>query len=185
MARHGETDWNRLGRWHGQQDPPLNGAGKEQARALAAQLQHEELSAIYCSVLRRSIETAQEVAARHRMNVCRDARLNELRLGAWEGLTRKDIAARYPDLLQAWDSDPLSVRPPGGESIAELQERVLAVLSEIALAYPGETVCMIGHNVGNRIVHCRYLGLPLSKALAGVLEHAVCEVIEIPHPQWG
>jgi len=185
LARHGETDWNRLGRWQGQADIPLNSTGREQAIALAARLRKESLAAIYSSTLRRAVETAQEVAALHRMNVCRDARFNELKLGAWEGLTRREIAARDPELLAAWEADRLSTRPPGGEGVEELEQRVLAALREIALAYPGETVCLIGHHMSNGIIRYRYLGLPLAEALGGTPPHAEFEVVEIPHPQWG
>jgi broad specificity phosphatase PhoE len=185
LARHGETDWNTQGRWQGQEDVPLNSKGKEQALKLAARLKGESLAAVYSSALRRAIETAQEVALHHRINVCRDARLNEINLGSWEGLPYKEIAARYPDLLAAWNSDPQSVRPPGGESIAELEQRVLDATQEIALAFPGETVCLIGHKMTNGVIRHHYLGLELNEALRGEPEHAVCEVVEIPHPLWG
>jgi broad specificity phosphatase PhoE len=182
LARHGETDWNRRGRWHGQANIPLNSVGRQQAMALSASLKDEPLAAVYCSTLQRAVETAQAVAAVHRLNVCRDARLNELDLGQWEGMTRKDIAARYPDLLQEWDADPASMRLPEGESIADLEERVMAVIHEIALAYPGETVCLVGHKMTNGIIRSRYMGLPLADALGSVPEHAIWEEAELPYP---
>jgi broad specificity phosphatase PhoE len=182
LARHGETDWNRQGRWQGQENVPLNAAGREQAMALSASLKKEPLAAVYSSTLRRAIETAQVVAAQHKLNVCRDERLNEINLGDWEGLTRKEIKTRYPELLEQWEADPYGVKPPNGESIAEVERRVIAVLQEIALAYPGETVCLIGHKVTNGIIRSRYLGLPLNDALQSVPAHAVWEVIELPYP---
>ena len=132
LACHGETDWNRLGRWQGQKDLPLNGRGREQALALSAHLKNERLAAVYSSLLRRAIETAHEVALPHRLNVCRDERLNELDLGAWEGLQRQEIAAKYLQLLQAWETDTRSVSPPNGESVADLEKRVLSAMREIA-----------------------------------------------------
>jgi broad specificity phosphatase PhoE len=185
LARHGETEWNRLGRWQGQHDLPLSSRGREQALALCARLKSERLSAVYSSALRRAIETAHEIAVCHRLNVCRDARLNELNLGEWEGLRRQEIATKYPQLLQAWEADTRSVSPPNGESVADLERRVLSAIQEIALAYPGETVCLIGHKMTNGIIRCRYLDLLLNDALQGVPEQAVAEVIEIPHPLWG
>jgi broad specificity phosphatase PhoE len=116
LARHGQTEWNRLGRWQGQQDLPLNATGREQALALSASLKQEPLAAVYSSVLQRSVETAHEVAVRHKLNVCRDARFNEIDLGTWGGLLRKEIAAKDPQLLEAWFADPRSVCPPAGES---------------------------------------------------------------------
>ncbi len=185
LARHGETEWNRLGRWQGQEDIPLNSRGREQALALAARLRHENLAAVYSSTLRRSIETAQEIASDHRINVCRDERVREINLGAWQGMLYKEIAARYPELLRAWEEDPTQVRPPAGESIAELQARVLAALREIALAYPGETVCLIGHQLCNSVIRAHYRGISLREALRIEPAHAVCESIDLPHPLWG
>jgi broad specificity phosphatase PhoE len=185
LARHGETDWNREGRWQGQKNVPLSNRGREQALTLANRLKSEQLAAVYSSALQRAIATAQEIAIRHKLNVCRDERLNEIDLGEWEGLPHKDIVAKYPQLLQAWERDPFSVQPPNGEGIAQLERRVLAAVREIALAYPGETVCLIGHKMTNGIIRCHYLGLPLNEALRTVPDHAVYEAIEIPHPQWG
>ena len=185
LARHGETDWNRLGRWQGQADPPLNDSGRRQALALGASLKTSVLAAVYSSTLKRASETAQVVAAQHRLNVCRDPRLNEIDLGDWEGLTRKEISVRYADLLRAWEADPCSVRPPHGETIADLEERVLAVMREIARAYPGETVCVVGHKISNGVIRSRYLGLPLIEALRSAPEHIVVDTMDIPHPLWG
>jgi broad specificity phosphatase PhoE len=185
LARHGETDWNQQGRWQGQQNLALNRAGIDQALALSARLKGERLSAVYSSALRRAVETAQAIAHEHKLNVCRDERLNEISLGEWEGMQRKEIAARYPQILQMWETDPCSTRPPRGESIAELEKRVLAALQEIARAYPGETVCLIGHKMTNGIIRCHYLGLPLNEALRGVLPQGEYEAIPIPHPLWG
>jgi phosphoserine phosphatase len=185
LTRHGETEWNRLGRWQGQQNLPLSSKGREQALALAASLKREPLSAVYSSVLQRSVETARAVAVLHNLNVCRDPRLNEINHGLWEGLTRREISAKYPQLLQAWEADPHSVKPPDGEDLADVEERVLAAIREITLAYPGETVCVVGHKMVNGIIRCHYLNLPLNDALRSVPEHAVYEVIEIPHPLWG
>lgn len=185
LARHGETDWNQRGRWQGQRDIPLNGTGRNQALALSAALKKEQLAAVYSSTLQRAVETAQIIAKEHKLNVCRDERFKESGLGAWEGLTRKEIAAAYPQLLQAWDADPRSVIPPNGESVAENEKRILAALQEIARAYPGETVCLIGHKFTNGIIRSHYLGLPLVEALGGVFAQGMYEVITIPHPLWG
>ena len=185
LARHGETEWNQRGRWQGQRDLPLNRAGRDRALALSAGLRTEPLAAVYSSALQRAVETAQTIAKEHKLNVCRDERFNEINLGAWEGMTRKEIAAAYPQILQAWEAGPRNVRPPNGESIAAIEERVLAALQEIAGAFPGETVCLIGHKITNGVIRSHYLGLSLVEALSGDLPQGTCEVIEIPHPLWG
>src|SRR5438876_6692501 len=86
LARHGETDWNRDGRFQGHADPPLNDRGREQARSLADALADQPIEAIYSSDLRRAHETAQIVAQRQGLEVLVDPDLRERDVGEWSGL---------------------------------------------------------------------------------------------------
>lgn len=182
LARHGETDYNRQGRLQGTSDIPLNGKGRDQATRLAAGLKREQLAAVYTSTLQRAIETAQGIAVQHRLNVSRDERLNEIRLGQWEGLSTRDLAARYGQIWQAWSADPSSVTPPDGESLAQVQKRVLAVTREIALAFPGEIVCLVAHGMTNAVIRSHYLGIPLADALRTIPAQGEWEAIQLPYP---
>ena len=92
LARHGETDWNREGRWQGHADISLNERGREQARALAKQLSGVAFDVIYASDLVRAHETALIVAEERRMPVHTDAGLREIDVGGWSGLTPDEIA---------------------------------------------------------------------------------------------
>ena len=94
LARHGETDWNREFRIQGSSDIELNELGRKQAHALAQELEHVELDAIYSSDLSRARATAEAVAASHGLEVRLDPRLRERSFGSWEGLTREDIDER-------------------------------------------------------------------------------------------
>ncbi|HEU0337127.1 MAG TPA: histidine phosphatase family protein, partial [Gaiellaceae bacterium] len=96
LARHGETDWNREGRFQGHADPPLNDLGRAQARELADRLAREPLAAVYASPLRRAYETAEIVAATHDLPLRSVAGLREVDVGSWSGLTRSEIEARFP-----------------------------------------------------------------------------------------
>src|SRR5204862_6778501 len=93
LARHGETDWNRDGRFQGHADPPLNDRGREQARALASELAGDVLDAVYTSDLLRAHETAQIVAATKGLSVVVDPDLRERDVGEWSGLTLPEIEA--------------------------------------------------------------------------------------------
>ena len=97
LARHGETEWNREGRWQGWADPSLNDTGRAQARELAEQLRATPFDAVYSSDLRRALETAVILAAPHDLAVVTDADLREIDVGAWSGLTRAEITERFPD----------------------------------------------------------------------------------------
>src|SRR5262249_24465064 len=97
LVRHGESDWNRAGRWQGHADPPLNERGREQARALAARLAGTHRDAIYASDLAGAWETAEIVGAAKGISVVRDAALREIDVGEWSGLATAEIERRFPD----------------------------------------------------------------------------------------
>jgi broad specificity phosphatase PhoE len=135
LARHGETDDNRPPlRFQGQRDTPLNDAGRAQAHALAERIAREqpEIAALWCSDLSRARETAEIVGARIGLLPRPDARLREGNRGRWEGLLFEEVAAAEPDRYAAWRRAGADFRFPGGESLAEQQQRVLAALDEIA-----------------------------------------------------
>ena len=105
LVRHGETDWNRDGRWQGHADRSLNDRGREQSRALADALAGEDVAAVYASDLSRARETAEIVAARLGRPVGVDARLREVDVGGWSGLTMAEIEARFPMEVARWRAE--------------------------------------------------------------------------------
>ncbi len=144
FCRHGETDWNRTGRWQGHADPPLNELGREQADALAEALAAEPPDAIYASDLRRACETAAIVGARFGLPVTSDPSLREIDVGSWAGLTRAEIAGRE------WD----------GETYEQHRERVLAAVCRIAERHPAGRVLVVAHGGSLRRVQEAALGEP-------------------------
>jgi broad specificity phosphatase PhoE len=143
LARHGETDWNREGRFQGHADPPLNDTGRAQAAGLAAEVADIELAAVYSSPLRRAFETAQCVAAPHDLTpIVLDA-LREVDVGSWQGLTREEIEARSPEEFARW----LDYQQgwPDGESYEEMGRRVVAALLDVAAEHDGESVLAVTH----------------------------------------
>lgn len=145
LARHGETDWNRDGRWQGQTDTSLNERGREQARALADALAGDGIAAIYTSDLARANETGTIVAKRLNVPLCVDRRLRELYFGGWEGLTTSEIEQQYPGEVARWRADDGSNAFAGGESYTRMGERVVEALAEIAAAHPSEDVLVVLH----------------------------------------
>jgi broad specificity phosphatase PhoE len=132
LARHGETDWNREGRFQGWADPPLNRTGLDQAVELSVRLMADELTAVYSSPLRRALETADVVAASHGLEPTTVDALREVDVGSWSGLTRAEIEERFPaeyarwlDYEQGWQD---------GETYEAMAERVVAALLELASA---------------------------------------------------
>ena len=137
LARHGETDWNRDRRVQGHSDIPLNDAGRAQARDLARQLRNERLDAVYASDLSRARETAEIAAAGTDLPVRELIDLRERHFGTWEGLTDDDIRARFPESRTGSWGD--------GETVDEMDARVVGALRAIAADHGGATVLVATH----------------------------------------
>ncbi|MDE2571643.1 MAG: histidine phosphatase family protein [bacterium] len=124
LVRHGETTWNIAGRYQGRKDSMLSGRGMAQAHALAERLAHEPPAAIVCSPLLRTRATADVVAQRLDLRAEVDQRLIEISHGAWEGHTRAEVAAGWPEMVERWQNAPHQVRfPDGGETLDDVLER--------------------------------------------------------------
>jgi broad specificity phosphatase PhoE len=146
LTRHGETAWNLERRYQGHGDSPLTGRGLEQARCLARRLAHEPIYAVYCSDLARARLTAEAVVAGRGLPVVVDPAWRELNYGAWEGLTRQEIDARFSEAWARRLADPAHGAPPGGESRSALQRRAVAALTAVRDRHAGRTVLVVTHS---------------------------------------
>jgi probable phosphoglycerate mutase len=159
LARHGETDWNRDGRWQGHADQPLNAAGRAQAKELADELRDEPIAAVYASDLARARETADIVAAPRGLLVRTDRRLREVDIGGWSGLTLAEVEARYPETVARWRAGDPAHSFEAGETYAAMGERVAEALREIARRHPGEQVLVVLHGGPIRAVLAHEAGI--------------------------
>jgi len=149
LVRHGETEWNRIGRWQGATDIPLSDVGRAQARLLAARLRDSRIAAVYASQLSRALETAQILAAGLGAPAPTvDPRLRERGYGAFEGLTREECAERFPRVWEQYLADRRVV-PPNAEPQAQVTERITAAMLEIAAAAgdrpDAEAILVVSH----------------------------------------
>ena len=146
LARHGETTSNAERRFQGQLDVPLNDTGREQARALAEAVRDEPLAALYASPLVRARETAEIVGAAIGLEVRLDDRLKEVHVGDWEERLKDDLEREDPGAWAAFGRAGEDFRFPGGESLAEQQDRVIAALVDITQRgdLPALVVCHRG-----------------------------------------
>jgi 2,3-bisphosphoglycerate-dependent phosphoglycerate mutase len=144
-VRHGETAWNRDTRIQGHTDIALNEHGRWQAQQLAHALREEPIAAFYASDLSRALETAQAVASLHNQPVSTHTGLRERCFGRFEGHTWAELETRWPEDALAWRKRVPHFAPPGGESLLQLQARVVAAVSELAARHPGEQVLMVAH----------------------------------------
>ncbi|MFO0687202.1 MAG: histidine phosphatase family protein [Myxococcota bacterium] len=149
LIRHGETTWNRAGRWQGHADPDLTETGIEQARRVAEALAAEQTlrpwTRVYASDLLRARATALRIADALGLPLAIDPRLRELDVGGWSGLTRAEIALRDEATLLAFESGAPDVRPGGGETRIEIRERSHAFVCELARRHAGERLLVVTH----------------------------------------
>jgi probable phosphoglycerate mutase len=141
LIRHAESTWNAAGRWQGHGDPPLSPAGRQQAAALAEQ----GIDVLIASDLARSAQTAAILGARWGVVPRFDARLREIEIGAWTGLTREQILAHDAERLAAFEAEQLETRPGGGETRLEIRARVRAAAAEFEAAHRGRRVAVVTH----------------------------------------
>jgi broad specificity phosphatase PhoE len=156
LARHGETDWNRDGRWQGHSNTRLNEEGRRQARELAEQL--DGVDVVYSSDLARARETAEIVAGRLGLEVRADRRLRERGFGAWEGLTFEEIERDFGDALGRWQTGE-GFGADDAEPFEAFAARIHAFLDEVLRAHPDENVLVIAHGGSIRVIHALANGL--------------------------
>lgn len=141
LVRHGETEWNREGRWQGHADVPLSEQGQIQAERLAQRLAHEQVlvDQIYASDLSRAWETAQIAARPLNLPVRACPELQELDVGSWSGLTREQIVAQFPGAF-------VSLRyAPDGEQGPAFRERVTNITLRLAQEHQGQRLMLVTH----------------------------------------
>jgi broad specificity phosphatase PhoE len=163
LLRHAETEWNRDRRFQGWRDSALTPTGREQAQSAARLLAATPVAAVWSSPLGRARETAAAIAGPHALPVREAEAFKEMGLGAWEGLTRDEVEARFPDELRAWAETPHLAAWPGVEPLAAVRARALAGLAAVREAHAGQTVCLVSHGVTCRVLILEALGLGLDR----------------------
>jgi probable phosphoglycerate mutase len=147
LLRHGVTEHTSARRYSGRDgaDLALSALGRQQAAAAATTLAGEEpFDAVLCSPLRRTRETAEVVAERLGLPVREDGDWVECSFGEWDGLTMQEVAARWPDEHAAWIGSTTAA-PPGGESLADLEARVLRARDRTLARLPRRRVLVVTH----------------------------------------
>jgi probable phosphoglycerate mutase len=160
LVRHGETDDNKNLVFQGQLGRGLNAHGRAQAARLASRLVRAVTrpSALYASDLDRAHETAAILGGALGLEPALDADLREVYLGAWQGLTHAEIAQRFPDEWAAWRAGR-DIRRGGGETYAELGDRVARALERIARGHPGSAAIVVSHGAALKTFAGRVLGI--------------------------
>jgi len=189
LVRHGETEWNRVSRFQGAMDIPLNDTGREQARQAADFLSDVPLNFAASSPLLRPKETAEIILKRHPgVELRLDKRLCEISHGLWEGQFEREIATQYPELLQRWKDVPETVQMPEGENLRQVWERAIAAWQDLvhaafAASRPEQPTLglVVAHDAINKVVLCHLLGLEPKDFWAVKQGNGAVSVIDYPH----
>ena len=161
LIRHGQTDWNLLGKYQGQTDIALSGEGIRQADLLAQNFPVDTLDIIYTSDLQRAFMTAERLAEKFSAPLYADKALRELNFGAWEGLTYQEIAERWPQEVKNLFGAPEKLQIPEGETFLMLQRRAMDKINEIRAENEGKNVAVVAHGAISKAILTALLHIPL------------------------
>jgi broad specificity phosphatase PhoE len=160
LVRHGQTEWNRIERFRGRADVPLNHTGLAQAEMTGRRIAAEWLpAAIYAGPLSRTLQTAEAIGACSNLPVRVEERLVDIDYGEWQGLTPDEVRGRWPEVLSAWYDTPHLAHIPGGETLDHLRARAMSAVNDLAARHLDQTIVLVSHTVVNRIILLGVLGL--------------------------
>jgi broad specificity phosphatase PhoE len=184
LVRHGETDWNREGRWQGHYDRPLSAAGRAQAAAAARRLARERISQIHASDLKRAAETAHIIGEACVVEVCVDRGLREVDVGSWAGLTHEEAKERFPEGYARRRAGGTGW--VGGESYEQMAGRVRGYVGRLLDSARGsDRIALICHSGVIRVLVVHALGLtPSDRRSIGGSEHGALSVLRVRKGAW-
>ena len=164
LVRHGETNWNKEGRFQGQIDIPLNDNGKDQALKTFKYLREINFNKAFSSSMNRPYETAQIILKKHQnLKITKINALVEIGHGLWEGKLEEEIKENWPTLLKKWHDKPEEVIMPEGESIKDVSERSVQAFEEICSSQKdNDLTLVVAHDAVNKTLICNILGINYS-----------------------
>ena len=152
LVRHGATTATEEDRFSGSSGAELSDLGRWQAARLGERLSQQGLTAAYSSPLSRALDTARIIGDGCGLDPTTRDELREIGHGHWEGLKRKDVEAQFASEYAAWEADPFTFAPEGGESGLGVLARALPVIREIVTAHPGGRILVVSHKATLRLV---------------------------------
>ncbi|MDD2219779.1 MAG: histidine phosphatase family protein [Desulfoplanes sp.] len=185
LLRHGDCRTDGVRRYVGQIDYPLNAIGREQARRWQGFFLRHRPDRVVCSDLLRTVQTAEEVLGLSMVVPVLEPAFREISLGDWEGVPHKDIKRDFPDAYAARGADLAAFCPPGGESFAEVQSRVVAAFDALRSgASPTDILLIVTHAGVIRSLLCHILGIPLGQMFSLGLDYAGLTHLEFSRHGW-
>ena len=157
IVRHGQTEWNLLGKTQGHGNSDLTPKGIEQAELLADSMTKYPIDYIYSSDLGRAYQTAEIIGNKLSIEVEKTEALREMNFGTWEGRIIKDIIEEDPELYKMWRNEPHLAKIPQGETLSQIKERTDAFIKEINEKYDGKHIVLVTHSLCASIMLLSFL----------------------------
>ena len=166
LIRHGETEWNRVGKLQGISDIRLSPEGINQAHLLAAHTPFNSVDAIYTSDLVRAVMTARILSDKFDLPIIKERGLRETSFGDWEGRYLSNLAKENPNGFEHFFTRPDKVQPPNGETFLQSQARIMNALDEIIADNEDRNIIVVTHGAAIRLILCAALYIPIRKMWA-------------------
>lgn len=178
LLRHGALQGGV--KYRGRTDDPLTDAGRCAMDTVWHAIAHE-VDVIISSPLSRCATPATAWAQHSNTPYLTDNRLLELDYGSWEGMRTEEIQQQYPSLLEQWRRDPSGMRPPGGESIESLQQRIQACWQELCATYADQRLLVVAHSGSLRMLIAHVMQAPIATTRHLSMPYACWSRIEVQH----
>ena len=187
LVRHGETEWNRVSRFQGGIDVPLNDNGRQQAQMASEFLKDIQIDFAISSPMLRPKETAEIILKSHpSVNLELQEALKEINHGLWEGKLESEIKQEYADLLHQWQTAPETVQMPEGENLQQVWDRAVAcwnaIIESVELSDSElKTGLVVAHDAINKVILCHVVGLSPASIWCIKQGNGAVTVIDYPH----
>lgn len=161
FVRHAEAEGNVARIFHGWYNSKLTKKGEEQAKLVAKRLKDIKIDALYSSTLERTYKTASYIAQQIDLPIITSPNLKEINGGDWENEKWEDIPKKWPIEHNHWENSPHLLKLPNGETMLELQQRLLKEVYSIINENEGKTICIVTHGTAIKSLKCKFLGIKL------------------------
>lgn len=178
LARHGQTEWNRLSKVQGRTDIELSETGIIQAKLLAKRMKRENIDVIYSSNLKRALKTAEAIAEYKNFSINESEKYQEICFGPWEGMTINEIKKKYSEDYRIYREDPVNFTLPGAETFLELSERTYNAIREIVNCNIGKNILIVSHGTAIKAAIIKILGIDIKNYTKFRIDNASISVIE-------
>lgn len=159
LVRHGETDYNKVFRFMGRKDIPLNKKGISEAKKLKDYFRNKPIDCLYSSPLKRAMKTANIINQFHELKIKKAPGLREINFGKWEGLNYKSITKSSGKLFAEWITNPMAVNIPGGENMKKFAKRAVKAFKKIVKLNKGKTILIVTHGGTMRAIMIEIFGV--------------------------